>query len=720
MKTLKRKNCILIQLVLLISIFIIAPAWAQIEEIIVTAERRSEGIQDVPLSISAFSSDAMEKKQIDVTKDIAFHVPNLLAYTLTAGGDAIQVHMRGVSVQNGGMMTSETPVGFYEDDIYRGRMAAINTQLTDIERVEVLRGPQATLYGRNTISGAVKIISRTPGDEAWKNLSIGYGNYETSLITASLGGPIEEGSLSGSIALAYGDRGKGYFDNTTGGHPGEYDRHAFRGKLHWYENDGVDIVASVFSSGGKNDGLNAVPYGPDFDPPTLPTGEPLAGFYCACSAHQSTGDSDHSGGTLHVTVDLDTGAILKSITAITDLDDHFSFDLNGGGYQVAPGVAITGIQGFTLTSNGESDQFSQEFQLSGKAKDDQLDWIVGLYYMEEEGSQSFSGGMGGDPFFTEHTTFKTDSVAFFTQLTYQMSDNLSLTAGARYTEDDKEYTNQCISFFMCVGPLTVVLDESFTETTPKLSLEYQWKENVMVYAVVASGFQAGGFQTLCIANMNCAGNIYDPQTVWNYEIGIKSDLLDNTLRVNASTFVAKYEDIQQTIITGNAYPQGNVGEVDVDGIELEMTWVASENLSLFATLGLMDSDYGKVAANSPVYATGADTLPSTPDYSFNAGFDYAWNVQHPFYNDLEVFLGANLFKTDDYFSEATNALLIPGYSLVNAYVGIRPLDGRWQVSLRGKNITDEEYYVSGIAGAGTNIRTTEPPAEYMLTAKFNF
>ena len=144
------------------SIFSFSPTWSQVEEIIVTAERRSENMQEVPVTVSAFSSDAIEKRQIDVTKDIAFHVPNFLAYTLTSNADGFQVHMRGVSIQNGAMVTSEPPIAFYEDDVYRGRLSVINSQLSDIERIEVLRGPQATLYGRNTISGAVKIISRTP------------------------------------------------------------------------------------------------------------------------------------------------------------------------------------------------------------------------------------------------------------------------------------------------------------------------------------------------------------------------------------------------------------------------------------------------------------------------------------------------------------------------------------------------------------------------------
>ena len=193
------------------------PAQAAVDEIIVTAQRREQNLQEVPLAVSAFDISQIETRQIDVVKDIGQNIPNLQTYTVTAGAQAIQLHARGTSVQNPGFNVSESPVGIYLDDVYFGRLASVNLDLSDIERLEVLRGPQGTLYGRNTIAGAVKIVTRTPGDDRWLNASVGIGNYETSKFAGSVGGPIEEGALAGSISMLYEDRNEGWQNNPVTG-----------------------------------------------------------------------------------------------------------------------------------------------------------------------------------------------------------------------------------------------------------------------------------------------------------------------------------------------------------------------------------------------------------------------------------------------------------------------------------------------------------------------
>jgi iron complex outermembrane receptor protein len=198
------------------------PAQAAIDEILVTAQRREQNLQVVPLAVSAFDISQISTRQIDEVKDIGTNIPNLQTYTVTAGAQAIQVHSRGASVQNPGFNVSESPVGIYLDDIYFGRLASVNLDLSDVERIEVLRGPQGTLYGRNTIAGAIKIITRTPGDDSWATGSVGIGNYETTKIAGSFGGPIEEGALAASISAIYDKRDSGWQNNPiTGADPGE-------------------------------------------------------------------------------------------------------------------------------------------------------------------------------------------------------------------------------------------------------------------------------------------------------------------------------------------------------------------------------------------------------------------------------------------------------------------------------------------------------------------
>jgi iron complex outermembrane receptor protein len=218
---------------------------AAIEEIVVEVQRRAQNLQDVPIAVTAMTADTLGKLQIVEMSDIGQAVPNMQTYEVTANGAAMQIHSRGASVQNPGFVTSESPVGIYEDDVYRGRLATANLDLTDVERVEVLRGPQSTLYGRNTIAGAIKIFTRKPGDEFYANASLGYGNFETSKLSGAVGGAFIPGKFAGSLAGSYHNRDEGTIDNPNPNNKasvGEYKNQALRGKLRWFEDDKFDLT----------------------------------------------------------------------------------------------------------------------------------------------------------------------------------------------------------------------------------------------------------------------------------------------------------------------------------------------------------------------------------------------------------------------------------------------------------------------------------------------
>jgi iron complex outermembrane receptor protein len=280
----------------------------------------------------------------------------------------------------------------------------------------------------------------------------------------------------------------------------------------------------------------------------------------------------------------------------------------------------------------------------------------------------------------------------------------------------------------------VALEDEWDETTYKLGANYQLTDDQLLYASYATGFQAGGFRSLCFGNLrsSCGGTAFDPQTVDSVELGWKSDLADNTLRVNVAGFYAMYDDIQQ-IVTNNAggFPIDNIGEVDVYGVELEVTWTPISDLNVYALLGVQESDFGDVAPNSPPGGLGdsctvdptppcavpTDELPSNPQWQGKIGFDYAIPLQ----NSLEFFYGLDVYHTDDYFTESRNLVEIEDYTRVNGFLGLGADDRQWQVMFAAKNITDEEDNVSGIFANGfTNIRTPLPPVEYMLTLKVNY
>ncbi len=716
---------------------------AQVEEITVSAERREANLQEVPISVTALSFEDTEKLGIDMSMDIGAAVPNMQTYTVTSNAAAMQVFMRGAGIQNPGFVASESPVGIYVDDIYRGRMATANLDLADIERIEVLRGPQGTLYGRNTIAGAVKVITRTPEDDFWADASVGYGNFETSKITASVGGPIVDG-LGASIAALYHDRGEGWITRgSTGGRDlGEYTNQAFRGKLNWYGSDVFGATLSVAYVDAENDGYNGIPYGPDFNnsnstPPYSSPGAPLEGFYDSLVPDSTAGkgETEQLNSSLELSLALG-GVTIRSITGYSDIDDLFNFDLTGGAGQFGGGPVLTGIPGVFIQSDSNNKTISQEFTVDGSLFGESIDWIAGVFYMSEEGEQLYNPSVPftGDGI-VESVTTDTDSYAVFAEGTWHVTDRLSATLGARWTRDEKKYTNDCTTtgaidgFPACAVPApppvflsfedwSLDLDEEFDEFTPRLLLQFQATDNVMLYGSYSSGFQAGGFQTLCFGFQDCASATYKPQTVDSWEAGAKTEFFNNTLRLNAAVFYADYSDVQQTSITSGAlavFPVLNVGEASVTGVELEVNWAPTESFNAFLIAGYANDDISSEAqAQLPV--TNKGELPGLPEFTARVGADWRTGI----FGSWDFLVGADVNYADDYYATINNVLLIDSYTRLNGRIGIDQPDGPWSIILQGKNLTDEEDNVSGIAGAGTNIRTPLPPREYMLSLNYRY
>ena len=706
---------------------------AQVEEITVSAQRRDASLQEVPISVTALSFEDTQKLGIDMSMDIGAAVPNMQTYTVTSNAAAMQVFMRGAGIQNPGFIASESPVGIYVDNIYRGRMATANLDLADIERIEVLRGPQGTLYGRNTIAGAVKVITRTPADEFWADGSVGYGNFETAKITASVGGPIVDG-LGASFAALYHDRGEGWIERgSTGGRDlGEYTNQAFRGKLNWFGSDVFGATLSVAYVDVENDGYNGIPYGPSFNPPSSP-GQPLEGFYDSLVPDSTVGkgETEQLNSSLDLSLALG-GVTIRSITGYSDIDDLFNFDLTGGAGQFG-GPVITGIPGVFVQSDSNNKTITQEFTVEGTGFGESLDWIAGVFYMNEEGKQLYSPSVPatGDAI-VESVTTETDSYAVFAEGTLHFTDKLSATLGARWTRDEKKYTNDCSANIVVPPPNTfptcvttvfdfadwsVDLDEDFDEFTPRLLVQYQATDNVMLFGSYSSGFQAGGFQTLCFGFQDCASATYKPQTVDSWEAGAKTDFLDKTLRVNAAVFYADYSDVQQTSISGAAvvFPVLNVGEASVTGVELEVNWAPTESFNAFLIAGYANDDISS-KAQAQLPPTNQGRLPGLPEITARVGADWRAGI----FGNWDFLVGGDVNYVDDYYATINNALLIDSYTRLNGRIGIDQPDGNWSVILQGKNLTDEEDNVSGISGAGTNIRTPLPPREYMLMVNYRY
>ena len=718
------KKSIYVSTVSAIALLTPVVANAAIDEMVVSAERREEGIQSVPVAVSAFDADFLETLQINSPVDLGSSVPNLQTTAITANATAIQVHMRGASVQTPGFTTSESPVGIYQDGVYRGRLATANLDFTDVERIEVLRGPQGTLYGRNTIAGAINIVSKTPGDDLWADASFGFGSYDTVKLRGSLGGPISEGNLAASASVIYHNRDDGYIRNAALNEDvGEFENIAGRVKLHYYGHDAIDAVLSVWAFSSENDGWNGIPYGPDlFSPGFLgPSSTPTAGFYTQLTPLESQGDSEEIGVSLNLSWDITDNITLRSITGYSDTDDLFDFDLSGG--------YALGIPGLFVQSTSNNEQLTQEFLLQGNALDGTLEWQTGVYYLKEEGEQSYTTSAtasvlipaapaGFYNLFFENTENETESYAVYAQATYNFTDRFALTGGLRWTREEKDFNynvedSLLITFDGTFNDIAFALEETYEDVSPKVTLDFQATDDLLLYATYAEGFQSGGFQGLCLGNPFCAMNTFGPQDVRSYEIGLKADLLDNRLRINGAVFHAQYDDIQQTALLGGAFPLQNVGEVDVTGVELEVVANPVEGLTIFGNVGYADDEYESLDPTSGAALAGATQLPGLPEWSGRVGFEY----EHGFNNDMAISFGADYTYSDEYFSEVTNALLIDDYGRTNGFIALGNTDGRWEFRLEGRNLTDEEDNVSGIFGNGVNERTVLPPREWMFTAK---
>jgi iron complex outermembrane receptor protein len=641
---------------------------------------------------------------------------------VTANPSNLQVGLRGGAEQVGGLIVSEPVVGIYVDDVYRARLQGSNSQLGDIERIEVLRGPQGTLYGRNNFSGALKLITKTPSaSNEWVNGSIGYGNYDEFKLTASAGGGLSD-TIGASLSVLYRNVSDGYIYNRAQDQDiGKEENLAIRGKLA-FESGPFEAVVSASYSKDNNDGYIAAAG----LLPRIPTGKsdfvttddisPRFGSdpYVTEYPQDSFGRTETSTISLNAAYDFG-GVTLRSITGYVDLQDDWRWDL-AGGFSPAPGVYSAG---FDRSAAATANQFTQEIQLQGQAVDDRLNWIVGGFYFHESGDQSLTDNIPIFFLFNLDPTFlamETDSYAAFAQVDFAITDRATVTVGGRYSKDKKKFDADIQSGFGMPNPRTTVsLDESFDSFTPKFGIDYKLSDHVFAYASISKGFKAGGFNGLSILNPAVLAAVYQPQTVWAYEAGLKTTFMDGNGRANLTVFKNDISDLQQTALIGpGSFAIQNVGNAKVFGVEFELFLSPADGLDLFANVGYQDGDYTSLDPASQAATGGATDLPLVATWTAQAGFNYERNIT----DDFVMRLGLDGAFVDDNFVEVTNSILIKSYLRTNAFVAVATDDKRWELKLQINNLTDEANYVSGFVGAPTPGFTILKPRTYMLSLSY--
>jgi iron complex outermembrane receptor protein len=737
---------------------------AVLEEIIVTSERREENLQEVPIAVTALNMDQLGSLQVNEARDLQRYTPSLNMFNNITHPSNLSLSLRGGLQQDASLVTAESPVGIYLDDIYVARLNGNNVTLSDIERVEVLRGPQGTLYGRNTGYGAVRFISRTPGEDMWADATAGLGNDEQILVRGSAGGPISD-SWAASVAGQFREKDEQFFNfhptaNTDTGHEKNT---AFRGKLRYMGSDTFDAIFSLAFSQSRNDS-NQMPNGTtplvpddcqdpevmDPDTGTCPAGvttqfttedlvftNGIRGTNTAWMDREPkplvarpAADTQQTIMGLTLTWDINDNLTFKSITGIVGLDSNFMTDFNGNTGLTFDdmGNITSGGLGFVGGSETKSDSVSQEFQLLGSAMDDRLNYVAGLYWFKEDSTQFWGWNFAG-PLSQSTINTETDSIAVFGEASFNITDNLKVTAGARWTEDDKFYKfdyerfdGNFFSFIPGFGATTdtIILEQEPSDVLPRFVIDYQLN-NMMFYGSVAKGFKGAGFSSIAILSTEIVG-VYDDETNWTYEAGMKADWFNSSLRTNLAYFFSDIEDIQQNSTNaegpGLEFPVKNSGDAEIQGLEFEISWLPLDGLNLFASGSLMDGEYTRLNEDSDAFKSTFNfgvqpETPQTPDYAINLGFAYTYDFNQQWLSELSF--GLDYYEIDEYITSASNEFRNSGWDQLNGFISLG-LGDNWSLKLTGKNLTDEDNITSGSRGLGGFI--VMAPVEYLFTVTY--
>lgn len=715
-----------------------------IGDIVVTAERRASNLQETPLAVTALSGETLQSAGVAVINDLAGAVPNLTSTTGPQGSADANFFVRGVG-QFDFIITNDPGVGLYVDGVYLGRTVGAMLDSGDIERVEVLRGPQGTLFGRNTLGGAINIVSRQPDPGAFSgSASVLYGSRDRIELTGSINTPIgEDSALRVSGFFRQQD---GFARNAvTGDLFGATDRYGGRAQLRLglTSNLTVDLSAdySLDRSNPAPSVTRAIVPAPFFPPAALNDVFDPDDFYRVFASNSPEARNETFGFSGTVTLELGN-ATLKSITAYRELDSFSTADPDGTRFRLYD-------QDVTTKQN----QFSQELQIAGDALGGDLNYLLGAYYFAEDASQVLDlcfapiSDPGAAPFaacntWTQGNEQETRSYAVFGQARYEVLDGLSFTLGGRYTWDEKDIvSNQFFDFRpQAVGPgavfgfglppallgqrivLPIVTNlpdsVSFEEFTPKLGVEYKVNDDAFLFASYSKGFRAGGFNGRLILPQASVPT-YDPDTNDTYEFGFKTDWLDRRLRVNGTLFYSQYKDIQQTIVDPQVqFRVANAGDAVLKGFELETVIVPVDGFRIDAAVGYTDSEFENVpAAVGPI---NGNRLPFSPEWTVSLAAQY----------DIETSAGTFTPRIDyrlqsEVFFAAFNLPLErqESYGLLNARLAWVDANKRFNVAVFAQNLTDEQYFTFGqdaLATQGVAYSYLGRPREFGVSAGVNF
>ncbi|PHR57032.1 MAG: TonB-dependent receptor [Robiginitomaculum sp.] len=735
-------------------------AFAQaLDEIVVTATRREKNVQDIPISVAVLGAQEIAKADIHGADGIANNVPGF-QFSEFAPGQAL-FSMRGVGSFDDGAGLDNS-VALFLDGVYVGRGAGVNFDMFDLERIEVLKGPQGALFGRNTIGGAISVVTQKPSDEFTAKLSLTGGNEGTFRAQGLVSGPIAE-NLSGKIVVSH-RRHDGFVRNThLNKDVANEDNTSVRGQLRFQTENSDWIVSADYMKDDTEDAGRFVVKNGNFDykgaAATLGADKP----WTTASPIEGYNDRESKGLSLTGDINFDKG-VLTTITAFRDVETDWGMPSVGaplgGGFNVAAGVFGADVQDAIAET---VDTFSQEIRWTSDT-DGNFEYVVGAFYFTEDTDRteefkidfnSVASGqitVGNEYVRTQN---ESTSYAVYGQGNWDFADQWSLLAGGRYSHDKKDYIATAVNcglasiddanspfkdFAPCAGvardgsgSLGVIAEafeagakESWSDFSPMASLQYRPNGDVMLFGTIATGYKSGGFAGS--QGVETAATLpVSPEGVINYEIGVKSYLADRTIRLNATAFYMDYKDLQVVRFgpvagsTFGSFQTTNVGKASIKGFEVEADWAVSENLTLNGSYAYLDSEAKELKLQTFTGTADFSGLPlrQAPKHSYNFVVDYDLPLMG---NKGDVNLHANLSHTGESHNDFATAsqTINEARTLLDGSVSWTAPNTNYKLALWAKNLTNEAYVShSYFIGPGT-IGTWGAPRTYGVTATVSY
>lgn len=710
-------------------------AQAQLDEVVTTAQRRVQNVQDIAVSVSSYNAETLEAYQIDEPLDLVNSVPNLFGGNNTGLGTANQYYLRGQG-QDESFATFDPAVGTYVDEVYVSRQNANNMSLFDVERIEVLRGPQGTLFGRNTSGGAVNITLAKPAEEFGGYVEVGYGRFNEVLARGTVDSPMSD-NVRTKVSAFY-NKDNGWLRNTTSGErDNDKDSFGVRAAVSVDISEALlwDVTADYVDANEANATGGADPRS---TASTLATGVPISALVPGAIGKADAYGNSAKSFNLTSNLQLDTGnGEVNFILGYRDLAQDFLINFPLPNFTVFR--PATSEDEFVIDNLGDHEQFSAELKYNTSLMDDRLNLTTGLYYINEDNVTDVAA------YFVPFNSISRDRVvtntskgfAVYGQGDFDITDALTLTAGLRWTDETKEIelsdnrpvgdaTDLTTANLVAAG-IETKINESVL--TPRFALSYDVNDDTLLFASATRGFRTGGWSAR--GGTAAAVRPFKSEFIWSYEAGLKKELWDNRLRANLTGFYSDLKDLQINASDdqGN-FSITNAGGLQVLGLEAELVFQPVDNVNMFAALGLQDAEYVDTEAQqiecNAAFPTGGQgifgalapdcsvaTVKRSPEYTFAFGGSVDIDVG----NGWTITPKGSARFVGQSITTSRNRGPSEAQEIFNAGISLSPPSNAWSATAECKNCTGDEYLVSTFGSGDVYLNE---PATWQLRLQYNF